>query len=162
MKASILYFSRTGNTKRMAEAIAEGMRSEGGVETGIFPLDGIDVDFVNESRCVILGTPTYLATMAAQVKVWLDTPNQGLVVAGKLGGAFATQDYLHGGGDIAVQSVLAHLMVRGMLVYSGGGAHGKPVIHLGPVALKDDLAGAEETFRTYGKRMAGKMLELFG
>lgn len=162
MKMSVLYFSRTGNTKRMAEVIAEGMRAAGDVETGVFAIDAIDEAFVKESRCVVLGTPTYLAAMAGQVKVWLDQPNPNLGLAGKLGGAFATQDYLHGGGDIAMQGILSHLMVKGMLVYSGGGALGKPVIHLGPVALKDNLSGSEETFRLYGERMAKKALEIFG
>ena len=162
MKAAVLYFSRTGNTKRMAGVIAEGMRSVGAVEAEIFALDAIDEAFVKESRCVVVGTPTYLATMAAQVKVWLDQPNPGLGLAGKIGGAFATQDYLHGGGDIAVQAVLAHLMVKGMLTYSGGGARGKPVIHLGPVALKDSLTDADETFRIYGQRMAEMAVQVFG
>lgn len=161
MKMSVLYYSRTGNTKRMAEAIAEGMRNVQGVETEVFALDAIDADFVKESKCVVLGTPVYLASMAADVKVWLDQPNANLALAGKIGGAFATQDYLHGGGDIAIQAVLAHLMVKGMMTYSGGGAWGKPVIHLGPIAMKDRLDEALGTFVTYGERMAKKTVELF-
>lgn len=162
MKMSVLYYSRSGNTKKMAEVIAEGMRRIQGVETGIFPLDGIDASFVKDSKCVVLGTPTYLASMAAAVKVWLDESSATVPVAGKICGAFATQDYLHGGGDLAIQSILSHLMVKGGLVYSGGGAHGKPVIHLGPVALKDHLDDARETFLTYGERMAKMTAELFG
>lgn len=161
MKMSVLYYSRTNNTKKMAEFIAEGMRSVPGVETGVFALDAVDADFVKESRCVVLGTPTYLATMAAAVKVWLDESSRNYGLPGKIGGAFATEDYLHGGADIAVQSVLAHMMVMGMLAYSGGGSKGKPVIHLGPVAMKDRLDEARETFLIYGKRMAEKTVELF-
>lgn len=162
MKMTVLYYSRTGNTKKMGEAIAEGMRRVAGVETGIFPLDGIDEAFVKDSKCVVLGTPTYLASMAAPVKVWLDESSAKVPVAGKIAGAFATQDYLHGGADLAMQSILSHMMVKGALVYSGGGAFGKPVIHLGPVALKDDLDGALDTFKLYGERMAKMTNELFG
>lgn len=162
MKLSVLYYSRTGNTRKMAECIAEGMRRHSGVETGVFSLDAIDADFVRESRCVVLGTPTYLATMAAPVKIWLDEQARNYGLPGKVGGAFATQDYLHGGADIGIQALLAHMMVMGMLVYSGGGSFGKPVIHLGPVALKDKLDEACDTFLTYGERMAGKTAELFG
>ena len=162
MKMSVLYYSRTGNTKKMAEAVAEGMRKVDGVEAGVFPLDGIDETFVKESRSVVVGTPTYLATFATDMKIWLDQPNPALGLAGKLGGAFATQDYLHGGADIAIQAILSHLMVKGMMTYSGGGALGKPVIHLGPVALKDHLDEAKDTFVLYGERMARKAVELFG
>ncbi|MCC8108256.1 MAG: flavodoxin family protein [Planctomycetes bacterium] len=161
MKMSIVFYSRSGNTRRMAEVIAEGMRGAGDVEVRIFALDGIDKDFINDSACVVFGTPTYLATMAGAVKTFLEEGN-GIVLAGKLGGAFATQDYVHGGADIGIQAILSHLLVKGMLVYSGGGALGKPVIHLGPVALKDTMAEADETFRLYGERMAKKALELFG
>ncbi len=161
MKIAILYYTRTGNTKHMGEVIAEGMRRAGPVEVGLFPLGAIDEGFVNAAKCIVLGTPTYLASMAAAVKVFLDE-NRSVAFAGKIAGAYATEDYVHGGGDLAVQTVLSHLLVKGALVYSGGGAHGKPVIHLGPVGLKDMLPAAEETFRIYGERMAGKALELFG
>lgn len=160
MKASVLYYSKSGNTEKMAEIIAEGMREEGATAK-IFSLENIDETFVRESRCVIVGTPTYLADMAGGVKAWLDERSGKYALAGKLGGAFATADYLHGGADIAVQSVLRHLMVKGMLLYSGGGSCGKPVIHLGPVALKSSLEESEEVFRIYGRRMASKAKELF-
>lgn len=158
---AILYYSRTGTTKKMGELIAEGMKKAGAVEVGLFPLSGIDEEFVNAAKCIVLGTPTYLAAMAAPVKVFLDE-NRTVVFAGKIAGAYATEDYVHGGGDLAVQGVLSHLMVKGALVYSGGGACGKPVIHLGPVGLKELLPTAEDTFRLYGERMARKTLELFG
>lgn len=160
MKAAVLYYTRSGNTQKMAQAIAEGMQSVDGVEAKIFPIDDYDKDYVEESSCVVLGTPTYMASMAAEVKVWLDGPKPNL--AGKLGGAFATEDYLHGGADLAVRTILDHLMVFGMLLYSGGGSCGAPVIHLGPVALSRDLEGSRATFTTYGKRMAEKASQLFG
>lgn len=162
MKLSVLYYSRSGNTRSMAERIAEGMRKVPGVEAGVFALDAVDEAFVKESWCVVLGTPTYLASMAAAVKTWLDESARKYELAGKVGGAFATQDYPHGGADLAVQSILSHLLVMGMLVFSGGGSMGKPVIHLGPVALKDGLESYGDTFVIYGERMAKKTVELFG
>ena len=162
MKMAVLYHSRSGNTKRMAEIIAAGMNSVAGVEAKTFSIDALDKEFVKDCRCLVVGTPTYLATMSAATKTWLDTPIPDCPFAGKLGGAFATADYVHGGGEIAIQSLLSHLLVRGMLVYSGGGAHGKPVIHLGPVAITDNLESYDECFRLYGQRMAGKATELFG
>ena len=83
-------------------------------------------------------------------------------LAGKLGGAFATADYVHGGGELGIQSILDHMLVLGMLAYSGGGSFGKPVIHLGPVSVNGLSEDFSETFETYGKRMATKAVELFG
>ena len=162
MKISILYFSKSGNTQKMAQAIADGVQSVEGVEAKVFSLEQSENDFVNESQCVIVGTPTYLASMAGEVKMWLDGASKGCNLAGKLGGAFATADYLHGGADLAIQSILGHLMVRGMMVFSGGGSYGKPYIHLGPVALKENLESYREVFTIYGQRMASKAKDLFG
>lgn len=162
MKLSVLYYSRSGNTRQMAEVIAAGMSTVSGAEVQMFPLDAIDADFVQASDCVVLGTPAYLACMAGAVKTWLDTESSKYNLSGKLGGAFATADYVHGGGDMAIQGILTHFMVRGMLIYSGGSAQGKPYIHLGPVAISDDLKKYESTFHAYGARMARKTAELLG
>ena len=161
MKLSVLYFSRSGHTRDMAEEIVSGMNSVEGAQARAFSLDAIDEDFLRESSCVVLGTPSYLACMAGQVKTWLDTESGKYGLAGKLGGAFATADYVHGGGELGIRTILDHLMVLGMLTYSGGGASGKPVIHLGPVAISGHLDESKSTFEFYGKRMAEKTLELF-
>lgn len=161
MKISVIYHSVTGNTKRMAEVMADAMQSVAGVEARTFGLDGVDKQFLDESRCVVIGTPTYLATMSAAMKTWLDQTSAQYALAGKLGGAFATANYMHGGAEIAIQSLLSHLLVKGMVVYSGGGAMGKPVIHLGPLAIGGKLEEADEYFRIYGQRMATKAAELF-
>lgn len=145
----------------MAETIVHGINSVSDVEGKAFSIDAVDEDFVKESRCVILGTPVYYASMSGQMKVWFEKSARKLEFPGKLAGVFATADYVHGGGEIAIQSLLSHMMVAGMLAYSGGGAYGVPVIHLGPVAIKKDLDDFTSLFATYGKRMAGKAKELF-
>ena len=162
MKMAVLYYSNSGNTQKMAELIASSMSEIESVEAKTFSIDDIDRDFIKESKCVILGTPIYVGSMAGVVKTFFETTAMKLRLAGKIGGAFATAEYLHGGGDLGLQSILDHMMVHGMLTYSGGGAHGYPVIHLGPVALGSELEKSEEIFRLYGERMAKKTLEIFG
>ncbi len=162
MKMSVLYYSKSGNTKKMAEVIAEGMQSLEGVEAKAFALDGIDDNWVRESKCVVIGTPIYMASVCGEVKTWLEGPALKYALAGKIGGAFATADYVHGGGELGIRTILDHMMVFGMLTYSGGGSCGKPVIHLGPVALSGALDSYRDTFHTYGRRMAEKTLEIFG
>ena len=164
MKLSVLYYSKSGNTKRMASVIADGMSSVEGVEARTFSIHELDEKakvFIGESRCVVLGTPIYLASLCGEVKTFLDGPAMKLGLGGKIGGAFATANFLHGGGELGIQSILSHMMVLGMLAYSGGGAFGQPPIHLGPVALGGDLDASVEIFRLYGQRMATKTVELF-
>jgi len=51
MKPCVLYFSRTGNTKRMAEAIAESM------EAPVFAMTSSAPSVVDDFDVLILGTP---------------------------------------------------------------------------------------------------------
>lgn len=166
MKLSVIYHSASGNTARMAQVIAEGMKSVPGVEAKAFSIDEVDLDFAKESRGIVVGCPTYVADTTAAMHQWLEQSFGKLAPAGKLGGAFATAQYIHGGGDLAVRSILDHMMTMGMLTYSGGGSQGKPVIHLGPVAIAtagdfEELMGFDDVFRIYGQRMAEKAVELF-
>ena len=89
-------------------------------------------------------------------------------MAGKLGGAFATEQYTHGGAELVIQSILTNELVWGMLCYSGGGSKGKPIIHFGPVGVNGNVEphngmdNYTEYFRVFGKRFAEKAAELFG
>ena len=64
MKATILYYSKSGNTKTRAEQIREGMERVEGAEVKTFSIDEIDMDWIKDSDCVILGAPTYYAESA--------------------------------------------------------------------------------------------------
>lgn len=158
MKLAIVYFSASGNTKHMAEEIKKGAESIENVVVKTMSIKEMDKDFIDESTCVIFGTPTYYASMAAEMKLWLDKESGKYNLAGKLGGAFATEVYVHGGADIAIQGILVHLLCLGMMTYSGGGAMGNPVIHMGPVAIAGKLESFEQVFQTYGQRMAQCMV----
>ncbi|MDF2612267.1 MAG: flavodoxin [Clostridia bacterium] len=160
MKLSIIYFSKTGNTKEMARIIEQGMQSVRDIEVGVFDIADINYDFVSESKAVIFGTPTYYANTCWQVKKWFDESRE-CHLEGKIGGVFATADYAQGGADTAILTIINHLMVKGMLVYSGGSALGKPYIHLGPVALKGDHEDCRKMFYVFGKRIAEKAKQIF-
>ncbi len=167
MKLAVIYDSVTGNTKQAAEWIAEGMNVIDSTDARIFPIDEVDETFVREARGVVIGCPSYMASMTPNMRSWL-MKGARMNMAGKLGGAFATEQYTHGGGELVIQSILTNELCFGMLCYSGGAAMGKPCIHIGPVAVNGNVEshnGMEhyrETFRIYGERFAKKAAELFG
>lgn len=86
-----------------------------------------------------------------------------LGLAGKLAGAYTTAQYVHGGGELGIREMLDHCMAMGALIYSGGGSHDKPVIHLGPVGTDNtlDINEFSENFVIYGTRMAAKAMRIF-
>ncbi len=161
IKAAVLYHSKTGHTKEMAQVIVDGINSVEGTEARAFSIDQLDLDWIKESRCVIFGCPIYMASISGEAKQFLGGPALTCGLPGKLGGAFATADYIHGGGELGIRTILDHMMVMGMLTFSGGGMYGKPVIHLGPVAISGHLEESRDTFLIYGQRMAAMTKTLF-
>ena len=166
VKLSVVFDTRTGNTRQAAEWIAEGMK-RAGAEVRCFTIDSVDMDYVKESCGVVFGSPTYSALMTADLRSWLQENAQNLKLGGKLGGAFATQQYSHGGAELVIQSLLELELVYGMVCYSSGSAQGWPVIHIGPVGInanKESFSSLEnyrEYFQIYGERFAKKAAELF-
>lgn len=164
MKIAILYVSQSGYTEKAAGLIREGILSAGKIDVKLLNIvdeSPLDTEFLKESSAVIIGTPTYAANMAWQLKKWFDT-DKSIKLAGKLGSAFATANFIHGGPDIAIANVLQHMLVKGMVVYSSGTGCGAPIIHLGPVAIASEFDRSAELFVVFGKRIAEKALELFG
>jgi len=163
MKMAVIYHSVTGNTKNMGDHILSGMNSVDGVEAKSFPIENVDIDFVKQAKCVVFGSPIYAAHITGQMMNYLLAEAGKLELAGKLVGAYATAQYVHGGAELGIREMLDHCMVMGALVYSGGGSYGKPVIHLGPVGIDHTLEIEQfaENFEIYGKRMATKAMELF-
>lgn len=163
MKMAVIYHSVTGNTKKMGELIAAGMNSIEGAEAKAFSIDNVDIDFVKEAKCVVFGSPIYAAHITGQMMNYLLEEAGKLGLAGKLTGAYTTAQYVHGGAELGIREILDHCMVLGALNYSGGGACGNPVIHLGPVGIDNtmDINQFAENFEIYGRRMAEKATELF-
>ncbi|MHC1747796.1 MAG: flavodoxin family protein [Cellulosilyticaceae bacterium] len=159
-KVAIIYYSKTGKTKEMAEVIAEGARQIPDIEAKIFDIEAIDENFLKESRAVIFGTPTYYASTCWQIKKWFDD-SHSCNLEGKIGAVFATANYAQGGADVAIMAIVNHLMVKGMLVYSGGSALGQPYIHLGAVALKENFEASKEQFTIFGQRIGEKVVTLW-
>ena len=162
MKLAVIYDSKSGNTKKCAMAIIEGMNKAEGIEAKAFHISDVDSAYVKECAGTVFGCPTYGAGPSSDFYTWFEKNTKDLNLAGKLGGAFATGQYIHGGEDLVIETLLMHMMVKGMMVYSGGGAFGKPVIHVGPVAISPDTDSYHDLFVTYGERFALQTLRVFG
>ena len=160
MKISILYSSKTGKTEKVAKLIEEGVKRIQGIEVKAMNLNEIDKEFIDASNGIIFGTPTYYANMSWKMKKWIDE-SSSFNLEGKLGAAFSTANSIAGGSDIALLAILNHLMVKGMLVYSGGVAFGKPKTHLGYVHINEIIENEDENARIFGERIAKKVSQIF-
>lgn len=57
MKILIVYFSKFGNTQRVAETIANSMTSNGAVKC--IPASEMSVEDLEDSELIVMGTPTH-------------------------------------------------------------------------------------------------------
>ncbi|RKY64476.1 MAG: flavodoxin [Candidatus Latescibacterota bacterium] len=161
MKVAIVYHSETGNTRKMAELIREGCLKVQGVEAKVMSVYDLDRDFLTSAQAVLLGCPTYAGSPSWQMKKFLDTVDVDL--SGKLGGVFVSQNWPGGGGaDFAEMVLIAGMLVRGMLIYSGGITRGYPYLHFGAVSARSPEGLYAERCLKLGENVASKAKELFG
>jgi flavodoxin I len=90
-KMLVLYYSRTGNTEKMAKAIVEGARSVSGVDVQL------SIDFevtpadLAEADAIVVGMPTYHHDMTQSTKkVFEDAAVKNVALKGKIGAAFGS------------------------------------------------------------------------
>jgi len=88
-KALILYYSRTGNTEKMANAVAEGLKSSGKVEVELnYHVDPQDLSLYD---AIIVGTPTYSHDMPVDFKnLFIEAAVQGISLKDKVGAVFGS------------------------------------------------------------------------
>ena len=74
VKVAIIYHSRNGHTKKQAEAVLEGASMVSDTEAKMFSVEEVDVnfDFINASDAIIFGSPTYMGTISAKYKEFME------------------------------------------------------------------------------------------
>ena len=145
-KILVAYVSRSGNTEKMAEFIAEGIRFSGNTadvkkvaeikdEKGLGGYDGY-----------IFGCPTYHKDITAGMKTFLFTAEKANLV-GKMGGAFGSSTH-SGESAPMIYDTMQHVFKMDM-------------VNLGPLNLKEHVIAASDGQRAcqdYGKAV-GKMFK---
>lgn len=116
MQVLVLYYSRSGNTKKLAEAVAEGVKSIG-VEALLKNAGEVSKDDFVESAGVIVGSPVYFGVMAWELKkVFDDFVGVRKKMENKVGAAFATAGHASGGKETTIFSILQCMMIYGMIL----------------------------------------------
>ncbi len=152
MQVLILYYSKGGNTKKLAERIAEGVKSVSGVQPILKSTQEVTKeDFVN-SDGIIAGSPVYFGVMAWDLKRIFD---EYVVIRkkmeNKVGAAFATSGDPSGGKETTIVSILQCLLIYGMIVV------GDPMDatgHYGVSCVGAPDVNASENGRKLGRRVA--------
>ena len=117
MQILILYFSKGGNTKKLAQKIAQGVNEVEGAEALLKNVNEVTKDDFVSSDGVIAGSPVYFGLMAAELKkIFDDFVGIRKKMEGKVGAAFATSGDPTGGKETTMMSIIQALMIYGMIV----------------------------------------------
>jgi NAD(P)H dehydrogenase (quinone) len=155
-KALVGYYSRTGNTEKMAVRIAEVLREEG-LEVDLKKVKDIALPDLLRYDCLVFGSPTYYGSMAADLKELLDesVKHHGKL-KGKVGGAFSSSANVGGGNETTVLGILKALLIHGMVVQ--GDFRGD---HYGPVSIGRPDKRALGCCRSYARVLAALTKKLY-
>lgn len=164
MKISVIYVSQTGNTGEAAEYIQDGILAKHPfIQIKLMNIreNEVDMDFLVHSEAVVFGTPVYFSSMSWELKRWFDQSFQ-IDLSGKLGAAFVTSQSLAGGVDTTIMEVLRHMLVKGMLVFSGTGHDPAHKFQIGAVGIGKDIEHSSGQFERFGECIAQTSIKLFG
>jgi NAD(P)H dehydrogenase (quinone) len=143
---AIVYESRTGHVKAMAEAVARGVAARGG-ESRLMPVEQADIEAITRADGLIVGSFTSYGQMAGGMKAFFDN-SPFASWAGKAGGAFASSGLAGGGCETTVLSLLHALLIHGMRVQGDSEA-----AHFGPVCAGEPDAETLRNCERLGERV---------
>jgi NAD(P)H dehydrogenase (quinone) len=134
----VLYYSRHGATRRLAEFIAQGINGVAGCEARLrtvpavstvteatapdIPAEGapyVELRDLHECAGLALGSPTRFGNMASAMKYFWDGTSADWLsgtLAGKPACVFTSTGSLHGGQETTLLSMMLPLMHHGMLL----------------------------------------------
>lgn len=146
----IVYDSRTGNTERMALAVAQGAKEVKGTEVKILKADKAKARDLLSHDAIIMGSPTYYGNMSGTLKSFIDLTNSiHGKLKGKVGGAFTSSGGTACGAETTVLSILEAMLVHGMIVQ--GRFDDK---HYGPTAIESPNKEEIDSCKELGKKVA--------
>ena len=179
----VLYYSRNGHVRKLAEEIALGVEA-GGMEARLRTVPAVstvceatqdDIPDSGDIYCseedmancsgLLMGSPTRFGNMAAPLKYFIDG-TAGLWMNGSLvnkpAGVFASTSSMHGGQESTLLSMMVPLLHHGMVI--AGIPYSEPSLHstmsggtpYGATHVENDNLSTDEKnlCQTQGKRIA--------
>ena len=163
-KILVLYDTQSGNTRTMAEAVAEGARELPGAEVTLKSVDDADPRDLFEHDGIAVGSPTWCGQMTWKLKKFFD---EGLCAWGKVedkvGCAFSTSGGQGGGSEMTCLSLLSVMLNYGMLVF-GVTEYSSPgmTAHYGAVAVGEPDDRELAACRMLGRKLVQHVHRLKG
>jgi len=148
-KGIVVYYSRSGNTKEMAQIIAKAM-NDAGLKTECKSVEKVKADDLPGYDAIVIGSPTYYGQMAGPIKSLVDDlVGRHGALNGKVGGAFSSAANIGGGNETTIMGIIEAMLIAGMIVQ--GDPQGD---HYGPVSIGKPDDRVRQQCQRRGQRIA--------
>jgi flavorubredoxin len=143
-KGLVIFATRTNQTQKLAQLIAEGMRFEG-CDADVINVSEIDKAGISfdDYNAVVLGSPTYHGDMMQSMKTFFFVAEKANL-EGKVGGAFGAYGW-SGEAPMRIFDTMVHILKMNMVRE--------------PLRLKSaELGGGLKMAQDYGREVARKAI----
>lgn len=72
MRVLVVFESKYGNTKKVAETIIEGMREVEGIETVLTERKEVDFNTIVDYDVILVGTPNHMGRPTREIRKYID------------------------------------------------------------------------------------------
>ncbi len=116
-KILVIYYSKTGNTKKLAEEIIKGVKEVKDIKYVLKTTSEVTKEDFLTSDGIIAGSPVYFGTMVADLKHVFDKfVGIRKKIGDKVGAAFATSGDESGGKETTMMSIIQAMLIYGMII----------------------------------------------
>jgi len=116
----IAYYSQSGNTKTLAEAVAKGAESVTGIEVNIKSIQEVTQEDLLDAVAIILGSPVYNANLPPAMMEFINSwPFDGRPLMNKIGAVFVTGGGFSIGEESIMFSLIRAMLIHGMVIVGG-------------------------------------------
>jgi NAD(P)H dehydrogenase (quinone) len=148
-KAIVIYYSRSGNTKEMAQIISNAIK-EADMQVDCKSISDVKAEELMSYDAIVIGSPTYYGHMAAPIKqLFDDTVSFHGKLDGKVGAAFTSSANIGGGNETTIMGIIEAMLIAGCVVQ--GDPKGD---HYGPVSIGKPDERVKQQCKRRGRRIA--------
>ncbi|MEW6171105.1 MAG: flavodoxin domain-containing protein [Candidatus Omnitrophota bacterium] len=149
VKILVIYYSRSGNTKKIAELITENLKKES-LDVELKNITNIKAEDLLNYDGIIVGSPTYYGSMSSEIKkLFDDSVKFHGKLDGKIGAAFSSSANIAGGNETTILDILNAMLIHGMIIQ--GDWQGS---HYGPVSVNAPDQRVEKECARFAGRFA--------
>jgi NAD(P)H dehydrogenase (quinone) len=159
----VVYYSRTGHTALLADAVAGGARGVVGSQVRLLSVDSVSRDDVTWADALIVGSPVHVANISVPVMEFLDSLPMN-EMRDKVGAAFVTAGGISAGEEAVQLSILRAMLVDNMILVGGPRwteAFGASAVTVEPPFTDTaETASIDSMFVAKGVRLGARVAEV--